>query len=272
MDRAQLTRERQPSEAFVVRASGVSLCGGRSSNQDSFLVLDDTNDVVRRRGAGQLFAVADGLGGHLGGGTASRIAVETLVAYYDTPTDEPWASGGARLGAIVRKAHEKVVRRAGEEPALAGMGTTLTAAVFGPTSVEFVHVGDSRLYRVRRGKAECLTLDHSFARRMQVEGIHPPEEYAEGPLGNALYRYVGKHPLQVDRGRSDLRGGDVFLLTTDGFHRTVDESTLEEEIATPGASAEALAKRLSGLCESNDPSDNATVVVITVETNRGNDV
>ena len=119
----------------------------RSGNEDAFLVDERL----------QLFAVADGMGGHQAGEVASATALETLRAA---------VASGTPVGEAIRKANTAVVQKADANDALSGMGTTLTAIVATPDGVHIGHVGDSRAYLFRNGELHALTIDHSYVEQL----------------------------------------------------------------------------------------------------------
>lgn len=248
----------------VVDAHGASIRGGRKTNEDAFLVLDASHEVVRDRGIGHLIAVADGMGGHLGGSVASKAAIDTLVELFDRGCDTDGRTPDTVLEGLFLCASERILERAAADPSCEGMGTTLTAALVASDRLGFAHVGDSRLYRMRDGRLEQLTTDQNLGARMKAEGAYRPEEYERGPLSNALYGYLGKTPVSVQRGSLSIRSGDILLMATDGFYGLIGEA----ELARLGASwrgARAFVEDALDRVDSQNPRDNATLVACAIE-------
>jgi protein phosphatase len=153
----------------------------RSVNQDRFAEFEDG------RGS-RLLVVADGMGGHRGGETASRLAVEAIGDVFGRSEE----ALEKRMIAAIETANERVYRCASADPELAGMGTTVVALCLGEGGEAWVaHVGDSRLYLLRDGKLDALTADHSLVAEMQRQGLLSAEEAQVHPRRNELTRSVG---------------------------------------------------------------------------------
>ena len=201
----------------------------RNHNEDSFLCNNELG----------LYAVADGMGGHLGGERASRMAVEILereiadaskagllnVSSKDvTPgTKHPVA---ALLRRAVIEADRCIYETAMANPDLAGMGTTLTALLFAGGQVHMGHVGDSRAYLYRNGRARQLSEDHSWIQEQVRAGLISPEEAKESRFRNIITRSVGFEPsVEPDLHGLAVEAGDCFVLCSDGLsnYLTVDE-------------------------------------------------
>jgi PPM family protein phosphatase len=166
-----------------------------------------------------LFAVADGMGGALAGELASRIAVQALGELAEEGSAEE------RLAATVRLANRRVAERATSDPRASGMGSTVTAALVGPGSVSFAHVGDSRAYLWRGGILTRLSDDHSLVAEWVKAGALAPEEAALHPQRSVITRALGADwQVEVDTWTTPARPGDVILLCTDGLTGFVDEA------------------------------------------------
>jgi serine/threonine protein phosphatase PrpC len=198
-------------------------------------------------------AVADGMGGHVGGEVASRLAIEAAVAGPGVAVER------------VRAANAAVVGTALDRPRLAGMGTTMTLALFSGATVEIGHIGDSRAYLYRAGDLQQLTRDHSLMADMIASGELTPEEAAVHPFRSVITRAIGlESGVAIDRVCRDLAPGDRVLLCTDGLTTMLRH----DEIATllagrdgPQATAVLVeaANRAGGL-------DNTSVVVVDLRT------
>lgn len=214
----------------------------REGNEDSYMVHEP------------LFAVADGMGGHQGGEVASKLALDTLLK----------ATDGAALVQAVQDANRAVFERAGSDPALAGMGTTLTAFLADRDTLRLAHVGDSRAYLLRDGDLQRITTDHTVVEGLVEKGELTPHEASIHPQRSILTRAVGvEGEVQVDQGSIDVRPGDRLLLCSDGLTGMVDDENIHrilEERRDPQAAADALVEAANEA----GGQDNVTAVVIDV--------
>ena len=161
------------------------------------------------RTAGQLVvAVADGMGGHIGGEVASRLAIDTLATRTNMPIPQR-----------IAVANDLILKEATENPDLRGMGTTVTAAELMPKgAVTIGHVGDSRAYLFREGQLAQITKDHSVVAEYLRAGSIQPEDVATHPQRSMLTRAVGLDPdLVVDVVDIDMMEGDRLLVCSDGL-------------------------------------------------------
>lgn len=207
-----------------IEYGAVTHAGRKRVNQD-MLKVAPTDDRSSERG--RIFAVADGMGGHNGGEVASRLACQGLDEYYQRSI-----SGQPPWSAFVLSRHleetvlriDRLLRLQGfRNAALADMGTTLSCLVITSEHTIIAHVGDSRIYRLRRGYLTCLTTDHTFVQDMIFEGEIDPKNAAKHPMRHFLTRAVGT-PESLDQAdvRVDpLKGGDRFLLCSDGLFNSL---------------------------------------------------
>jgi len=227
----------------------------RPHNEDALWPSPEGTGAARGEAAGPfLAAVADGMGGHVAGEVASRLAIETAVA----------TEGDAV--ARVRAANEAVFTTSLDRPRLAGMGTTMTLALFSDEGVEIGHIGDSRAYLFRGGELRQLTRDHSLVAEMVASGELRPEEVAEHPFRSVITRALGMESrVAVDRVEQDLLPGDCFLICSDGLNTMLDHTAIAALLtgsdgpASAAASLIKAANRAGGL-------DNITVVLVDVRT------
>jgi len=214
----------------------------REGNEDSYLTDEP------------LFAVADGMGGHRGGEVASQLAVETLEKLFKKRIGE--------LPDQVQEANRVVFERSVVDEKVAGMGTTLTAALVEGDRVRLAHVGDSRAYLLRDGDLRLLTEDHTLVHRMVTEGEISKEEAETHPQRSVLTRALGVDTaVDVDDDTVQVRPGDRLLLCTDGLTSMVSEQAVEEVLRAVPDPQEA-AQRLVQLANEGGGTDNTTVVVL----------
>ncbi len=223
----------------------------RSNNQDSALMVDDAN----------LFGVADGMGGHQGGEVASAMAVELAKAHSADRTLES-------LKQAARVANRAIFEKAGNDPDLHGMGTTLVAVqlVDGPEGDEigWINVGDSRVYLLRDGELRQLSHDHSLVEDLVRDGRISREEAKVHPQRNILTRALGIDlDVNVDSGSLLPLAGDRYLLCSDGLFNevTLDQmSAALRRLVDPDEAAAELVR----LANDGGGRDNITVVIVDV--------
>jgi PPM family protein phosphatase len=256
-----------PQRHLVVRAALRSDVGlVRSENQD-FGTYTTAQEELESHPGGRLLIVADGMGGHRGGATASRLAAETVKAQFlgSETSDIPTA-----LRESLTRANARIFAEAQANPELRGMGTTTSVLAVRGEQGWLAHVGDSRIYLVRNGEIQQLTDDHSLVATMVREGLLTSAEAETHPRRNVLQRSMGvAEDVEVDlRGPIELQPGDTFILCSDGLHGLVKEPELKEIATRPieVAADEFLRKAL----ERGAP-DNVTVIVARVEESDGSE-
>ena len=206
-----------------------------------------------------LFAVADGMGGALAGELASRIAVQALGELVEEGSDEE------RLASTVRLANRRVAERATSDPRASGMGSTVTAALVGPRSVAFAHVGDSRAYLWRAGALTRLSDDHSLVAEWVKAGALAPEEAALHPQRSVITRALGADwQVDVDTWTMPARAGDVILLCTDGLTGFVDEAAIASTLAE-NDDLDTVVNALVDAANAAGGEDNITAVAMRLE-------
>jgi protein phosphatase len=235
-----------------------------ASVTDSGVVRDHNEDYwgefVDPSSGFELLVVCDGMGGHVGGATASREAVAKI--------GEVFISGDGDPGEVLRSAFEAanahVHELAEQNPELRGMGTTGVALLIGGTQTAWVvHVGDSRAYLLRDGRLHTMTEDHSIVAQMVRQGLLAPDQAKSHPMRNEIVRSIGVMPeVEPEISRIGVEPGDCFLLCSDGLTEVVPDEDIAALLARYSA-AEA-ATNLVGLANSRGAPDNVTVQVIHV--------
>ena len=239
-------------DGSVLRAGAVTDVGRtRQINQDAPLVADEL----------QLWAVADGMGGHQGGEVASELAVTNLRRSYEL-------GEGRTLDTLLDAAagaNSAVYDASREDPDLAGMGTTLVAiARTDDDELAYVSVGDSRIYLLRDGELTRLTVDHSLVEELVREGAITPEEARTHPRRNVVTRVLGIDPfVQVDSDVIIPYSGDRYVLCSDGLFNEVEHDTMASVLRRLADPADA-ASELVRLANENGGHDNITVLVLDV--------
>jgi protein phosphatase len=248
---------------------------------DVGVVRDHNEDASYADDEGRFFIVADGMGGHAAGEVASAMAVDSVkdeLLKVDDLVDEfaaaPSDAGRKRiieaLERAVRNAHQAVYDRGIKETDKQGMGTTLDVLLIAGGDAFVAHVGDSRTYLLRDGKAAQITTDHTVAEVLVIEGKLSVEEAAASPLRTILVNAIGvAADVGVEMAHLKLQAGDRFLLCSDGLH---DYFPAEQEIAehvlgdddTDKPLAQALDEMVE-LAKERGGHDNITGVLVEVE-------
>ena len=231
----------------------------RENNEDSLAYWEAPDDVTFER-LGRLAVVADGMGGCEGGQFASRIAVETVEEIYSKSAD---SDPQQRLLAGFREAHARIQQRARENPALHGMGTTMTVCAVVGNHLYYAHIGDSRLYLLRAGKLRVITRDHSLVSRLVETGIIRAEDADNHPQKHVLTAAVGiAEEIEPDFSSDPLalEKSDVLLLCTDGLWGQISEPELQDALASQ-APAEAC-RSLVQLAKDHGGPDNITLQIV----------
>jgi PPM family protein phosphatase len=233
----------------------------RENNEDHYAYWESEDDAVFSR-LGRLAIVADGMGGAEGGQHASRIAVETVRELYSAAGEE---APEQRLIAAFREANTRIQQEARENPALRGMGTTLTACAIVGQQLYYGHIGDSRLFLIRAGKARQLTQDHSLVARLIAAGSLRPEDAESHPQRNVLTAAIGvMDEVQPDCPAEpvSLQSGDTLVLCTDGLWGQVRSSELAVTVGkNPVADG---ARALVSLAKQRGGPDNITLQVLRI--------
>lgn len=239
-----------PSKLQISARTDVGMT--RSENQDSC-------DLFRTKSGALVAIVADGMGGHTGGATASQIAIHTIQELLSPTLDE---AEGENLAAAIEEANRRIYDRALEEPELRGMGTTAVGMLFHTDGRAWVaHVGDSRAYRFRGGALTPITNDHSLVAELVRSGALSEEEAETDPRRNEILRSVGAEPtVQVDLKPVSVHPDDRFLLCSDGLNGPVSHSDMSSLISEhdPDNATQALIHRAN---EMGGP-DNVTAIVL----------
>ena len=216
----------------------------RSSNQDAIIEGE------------RLFGVADGMGGHKGGETASAGARDGLVELLagKTPALDS-------LRDAVTEVNGRLFRQQQGDEKLSGMGTTLTALWFSDHYVYIGHVGDSRAYLLREGKLQQMTSDHSLVAELVRSCVLTPEQAEGHPMRNVITRAVGtEETVDVDLLVEERQAGDLWLVCSDGLYGMVSDSAMEAilTVNTPKAAS----KLLVDAALAAGGHDNVTVVLL----------
>jgi serine/threonine protein phosphatase PrpC len=245
-------------QASAARAFELALLSdigtNRDNNEDCCGSYSESPNCV-------IFAVADGIGGYEGGEIASAQAVEVALSAF---RDSPAAWGPAkRLHRAVQQANIEIHNRALTVPELRRMGTTLTAVVVSDAVLYAAHVGDCRIYHVRRGKIRQITKDHTVVQERVRMGLMSASKARNHPERSALSRCLGHELIvAVDRITMPLAQHDQLVVCSDGLYSVLAEDELER--ALRGLDAAAACQRLIDLANQRGTADNLTAAIFTL--------
>jgi PPM family protein phosphatase len=224
----------------------------RPSNEDAF-------GYSVERG---VYVVCDGMGGAAAGEVASSLAVDEVMRRLtaDIPAESPPAGAEQAVAA----ANQAIFTRAQRSNNLSGMGTTLVALLANERHAWMVNVGDSRGYRLRNGRLEQITLDHSLVEEQVRMGRLDRSEALRSPLRNVITRALGtQSAVTPDLFALDTEPGDLFLLCSDGLTRELSDALIETLLRS-GAPLEELCTRLVAAANQAGGHDNITCLLVRV--------
>lgn len=241
---------------------------------DVGVVRERNEDSAHVDECGRFVIVADGMGGHGAGDIASAMAVEIvrecieaesalIAAYASDPTDAGRTLLGAQMRRALERANRLVFERSEREPDKHQMGSTLELVVLAGGEALVAHVGDSRTYLVRRGKALQITIDHTIAETMRRAGTLTEEDARVSPMRSVLSNAIGVTPtVAVDLVRVKMHPGDRLLVCSDGLHDYFTAEELAIELTAGDADA-SLARMIEHVRQAGG-HDNMTGVVVEV--------
>lgn len=238
----------------------------RKNNEDTFRIAPEAG----------VFLVCDGMGGHASGEIASQITADVMVRFLAMDRYRPefrWPAGSLlqqteetrALDAAVRAANREVFAAAQANPMHKGMGTTVVGIYAGPNRIGVVHVGDSRIYRLRGGELEQLTDDHSLLNHYIRTRPMSAQQIRSFAGKNVIVRAVGlRDNVEPDAQTQEYHKDDVYLLCTDGLNDMVDDEQIGEiMLANVGNLAKMTAELIDAALQ-NGGKDNVTALVLQV--------
>lgn len=225
----------------------------RETNEDSY-ICDPPH----------LFIVADGMGGHVAGEIASKLAINTVNSYIQEHAGKD--NLDILLKEAIIQANTSIYQMALSKEEFSGMGTTVTASYIDGETIYWGHVGDSRMYLFRNGKLNQLTNDHSLVWELVQSGNITRDEAHVHPKRNMLTRAVGTSCLiTVDTGFVTWRPGDVILLCTDGLTNMVSEQEICTLMQQKDCDTASLVRQLVDRAKGAGGFDNITVILLKNE-------
>ncbi len=248
----------------VISDSGLK----RTSNEDSYSTRPDVG----------LFVVADGMGGHVAGEVASRVAVEAIESFiqetagadknrtWPFPFDPTISLEANRLRAAFRLANRKIASAIADSQDLRGMATTASAVLLGPRTASVAHVGDSRVYVLRAGQLEQITNDHSWVEEQVRAGTLTPTAARQHPWRNVVTRALsGGEDPEVDVTEVSPEPGERYLLCSDGLFTVVPDTRIADLLSQKDMPLEAIARSLVEAANEGGGPDNITALVLQID-------
>ena len=228
----------------------------RELNEDSFYISDSLDEV-------QLYMLADGMGGYKGGEIASKLAIQSAKNYIQSNFKEIEKDKDSIIqlvGSSVEYANMIVYEKSKENKELEGMGTTLDVCLIYNNRVFIGHVGDSRVYRIRKEFMRKLTQDHSYVQKLVKDGTITKEEAVHHPQKNMLMKALGCNAfVEPDVMVKGFLKDDILIMNSDGLTNLVSQDEIFREAKK---NIEQAPKELVKLANENGGYDNITVIVI----------
>jgi len=240
----------------------------RTSNEDSYCSRPDLG----------LFIVADGMGGHVAGEVASRIAVDAIEAFigetasddsqvtWPQPVDPLLGIDGSRLKSAFHLANRRLADEVAAAVDLRGMATTASTVLLkDERKAMLAHVGDSRIYLFRDNELERMTDDHSWVEEQMRAGLLSPLEARQHPWRNVVTRALsGGEDPEVDVKEVKLQPGDRLLLCSDGLSSVVPDDRIEEILRAQPVPTEACQALVDEANGAGGP-DNVTTLILQID-------
>jgi serine/threonine protein phosphatase PrpC len=249
---------------LVFQAAGKTDIGlVRKNNEDNF-------GFDLRHG---IFIVCDGMGGAAAGEVASKIAVDTVLAYFRNDPSHPESpvlgrkfegvsDKAAGLANAIQLANQAILEAAAHNPNRSGMGSTIVAVCLDGKLFSIANVGDSRIYLVRGGSIQQLTSDHSLVMEQVRRGLLTVEEAEKSEMQNVIVRALGSEDsVEPDLEDHEFAPGDVLILCSDGMSRYVKEDKMLEVVSNDGSLNQAC-EELIEAAKSGGSDDNITCVLV----------
>ena len=228
----------------------------RDTNEDSYYISNVDDEI-------KIFILADGMGGYNGGEIASKLAVSTALSYIQTNfanTPKEKENILNLVKSAMEYANMVVYEKSNNEKELTGMGTTLEVCLIYNNKVYIGHVGDSRVYRIRKEFIRKLTHDHSYVQKLVKDGTITEEEARNHPKKNMLMKALGCTAfLEPDVTVKGFIKDDIILMCSDGLSNMLDDEEIYEIIRQEGTLA---AEKLVEKANENGGYDNITAIVI----------
>lgn len=237
----------------------------REHNEDSIFIVPEAGLAV----------LADGMGGHQAGEVASHIATDIITGHLTDFIDDQTDADGRtsdnppsyvdNLIEAIQAANTSIIETAAQRPECSGMGATIVAACFHDGRLSAAHLGDSRMYRLRGGRLEQLTEDHSLVQEFVSQGMLKPEEARLSMHKNLITRALGigetVDPVITE---GPLEENDIYLLCSDGLTDVVLDERIEATLNEPGIKLDEAVAHLIDMANTEGGPDNISVVLVRI--------
>lgn len=228
----------------------------REINEDAFYISNSLDEV-------QLYMLADGMGGYNGGEIASKLAIQSAKNYIENNFKEIEKDKDSiiqLIGSSIEYANMVVYEKSKENKELSGMGTTLEVCLIYNNRAFIGHVGDSRIYRIRKEFMRKLTQDHSYVQKLVKDGTITQEEAAHHPQKNMLMKALGCNAfVEPDVMVKGFLKDDILIMNSDGLTNLVSQEEIFKEAKK---NIEQATKNLVQMANDNGGYDNITVIII----------
>lgn len=227
----------------------------RENNEDN-LIIEETCKY-------NLYAVADGMGGHKAGEVASNILIDVIKELFDKNNENENFKIPMFINESIKMANLKILQEASNKEEYFGMGTTVTMAVIDLNeNIAYIgNVGDSRTYILRQDEIKQITEDHTYVHELVKQGKITSKEAKIHPKRNIITRAIGSEDnIMIDIFEVELMENDILLLCSDGLTTHIADEKIMETIKTYGCSESV--KKLIEICNHNGGTDNITVIII----------
>ena len=243
----------------------------RTNNEDNFIVVPSAG----------LYVLADGMGGHASGQVASAMCVSHVAQFICETSKQPgFEFPYKRNPAIsyeanllvnaIKFANERVFIQSCKDRSMEGMGTTVTAILNAPHGLVLAHVGDSRIYRVRKGQITQMSRDHSLLNHLIDKGEIRPEDAKSFTKTNVILRAIGlKDAVEVEVKEVPREQGDLYMMCSDGLSDIVSDTLINQAINNNLPNLQEICNALIGLALKAGGKDNVTTVCVYVEQEDG---
>ena len=223
----------------------------RKVNEDSFYISHEKN----------VLAVADGMGGYVGGEIASKTAVEAIAYYFKNFS----YAAPVQLEKAIQYANSSILSKTLIDPSLKGMGTTVSMVTLARHMAFWGHVGDSRIYLYRDGEFKQISVDHTIVQVLLEKGKITEEEAMDHPQRRVLTRAVGvDENLVVDSGAFEVQPKDRILICSDGLTSFIQKQELYDAIGDYRRTEREIINDLFARVYENGAKDNITAILTTI--------
>lgn len=233
-------------------------------------VRPENEDCIVTHAELGLAVLADGMGGHQAGEVASRMAVDVISEYFARAQKRAAAARKAvdktkAIAEAIQEANAAIYQAAQSRPEYKGMGSTVVVTMFAGDRLCVGHVGDSRLYRFRKGTLEQLTKDHSVVQELVNRGLFTPEEARQSIAKNLVTKALGVDAtIQADTAATSVEPDDVYLLCSDGLTDVVSDEQIAEILRVSGGDLDNTVKYLIDRANEQGGPDNISVILADV--------